>query len=111
MDKGNGMKCKVEIEISEDVLECAFEGARANYWIKGWDEVDGMIYVLDRYDESDHVLALTDKRLQKGVELLADHYPDQFRYLMVEDWKDYQGDAETGNLLVQLSLFGSVQYG
>ncbi len=51
-------------------------------------------------------VALTFKRLQKALEIMANEYPERF----AEIQKNH-GDADTGDCLLQLALFEELIYG
>lgn len=110
----------IQIEIPDktiaDVLCCAWEGG-SNYWA----EADGQPYDLEGnlllrsgdggipvYDLEDgrkrHTLTLTSVRA--GLSKMATKAPKQLGAILAED-----ADAITGDVLLQLCIFGEIKYG
>jgi hypothetical protein len=60
----------------------------------------------DETGEEPEELELTREKLIAGVKLFAQRYPKHFADMQTE-----RGDANTGDLFLQLSLLGSIVYG
>tara|TARA_R110000824_G_scaffold201667_4_gene385773 strand:- start:1538 stop:1927 length:390 start_codon:yes stop_codon:yes gene_type:complete len=107
-----------------DLLCSAFEGG-SNYWYeivrykfaKGKAGSDykykhievpfdgGAIIICDKEDPTTQA-KLDKAAIVKGLELMADKYPDHFK-----DWVDENADAETGDVFLQLCLFNEIVFG
>jgi len=116
-------KHTMTIEISEDNLfshiTAAIEGG-SNYWARidvgahqlGWANYFTASFTI--HEESDETkVAINGKlyrlsiaKLIKGLAVLRDKYPHHFCDIIKED-----GDATTGDVLVQCALFGDIVYG
>lgn len=113
------MKLKLEIEVPDECIVNALDNADIGYWatikkgcrshaelLKGnqtaiVEESEGP------HDDSDvSVHTLTGAKVRQGLKIMAEKYPHQFKYVMADDT-----DAESGDVLVQCSLFGELVYG
>ena len=121
------MKIKVEIEVTDeqidDLLTSAFEGG-SNYWYtidniktpfrgaagEAWRKTNEGILVIDKEAESDDDEVLGDylnrQKVKKGLQLMAEKYPTHWNNFINDN-----GDADTGDIFLQLCLFGSVVFG
>lgn len=134
------VKVTIEVEITDgmiyNLLCCALEGG-SNYWyqIKGYKEPahpmpnemggqifkhldyptspDGGLYIYDSVDgegggifDEKHTFLLDKKALEHGIELMAREYPERLKEVLEEN-----EDADTGDLFLQLCVFGEVIYG
>lgn len=104
-----------------DCLIAAFEGG-VGYWCQ-IDNVNGPAYnekqlfgvvsgqsylcLIDKEEGRRHT-KLTRPKIEAGLRLMAKNHPDDFRDMTSEDTS---GDAITGDVLLQLCLFGEVLYG
>jgi hypothetical protein len=66
----------------------------------------GAVIIKDIEREGGKEYKLTLGKLRKGVQLMAQKYPDHFQNMVTEN-----SDAITGDVLVQLSIFGELIYG
>lgn len=122
---------RVQIQVPDqkiaDVLCCGMEGGIA-YWsvIEGYREPKTMEFQMDtekvfkhidyalnlggavmlKDTETEIVHELTRDKLYKAVQMMADRYPRHFANLM-----DDNSDAETGDVLIQCAVLGSITYG
>jgi hypothetical protein len=107
-----------------DLLCCAFEGG-SNYWY--WinrfnypDEkilkleyphlelplIEGGSLLIDAQGDKEHSGKLLNlESIQKGLQLLHDNYCNHFNDLLTEN-----DDADTGDVFLQLCLFGEVVF-
>lgn len=104
-----------------DLLCCALEGG-SNYWYcianykfkegKGFGDYefahldvpfDGGSLLIQADDQ---YRVLDEAAMIKGLNLMAKNYPKHFEDFMNEDY-----DANTGDVFLQLSLFGEIVYG
>lgn len=84
-----------------DMIRCADIG----YWAE-CDGISVRVRIADDPAYAGKKYALTDARIRRGMQLMADKYPRHFAsYLADSD------DAETGDMLVQLVCFGEVIFG
>lgn len=70
----------------------------------------GAVLIIENDDEPDehkkrHRLTLDS--LREGARLMAEKYPQHYHNLLSES----ECDAETGDVLIQLALFGEIVYG
>jgi len=116
----------VPFQVVDDTLCSAVEGG-SNYWIAeriqiiqqpsdpNWDEwghnapLYGGIIEVAEYDEDEdkvtrHLFGL--EQLRSGLSVMAEKYPHHFGDMLSEN-----GDAITGDVLLQCCLFGDVVYG
>lgn len=108
---------KVTHTFDRERIECllisAFEGG-SNYWIKWAQAVQGGdIYdaafdygVRIRADGEPHSRLLNLAAMHKGLQDMADHHPRH-----MADFISGNDDATTGDVFLQLCLFGEVIYG
>lgn len=98
----------------ECLLVSAFEGG-SNYWIKWAKSVrEGDPFydaafdygVRIRADGEPHSRLLNLAAMQKGLQDMADHHPRH-----MADFIAGNDDATTGDVFLQLCLFGAVVYG
>lgn len=119
---------EIPYERLSGLLSCALEGG-SNYWYKivgsGAGKADfqyypdkrfshidnplstyGFLNIADREDETQagHVLNL--ETIHRGLSLMAEKYPSHF-----QDFINDNDDAETGDVFLQLCLFGEIIYG
>ena len=114
---------KVTHTIDHERLECllisAFEGG-SNYWIQKARSVNGgdeyeqafdygvRIWVSaergDPFSGKSFLLNLT--AMEKGLQVMADKFPHHMADILAEN-----DDATTGDVFLQLCLFGEVVYG
>ncbi len=114
-----------------DILTSALEGG-SNYWCRVVDclapmttwEFDsepkseqghwaqdfplnpgGKVLIVDKLDGDAGVLTLDAEAIQKGLNVLAEKYPWHITNILSEN-----DDAETGDVLLQCSLFGDIIY-
>ena len=108
-------------QIIKDVLSCALEGG-SNYWYEivefgNPDKIECKFehldlpmsdagYLIIKAKEDDPTYRLERITIQQGLQLMSMKYPSQFQDLVNEN-----SDAETGDILLQLSLFGELVYG
>lgn len=116
---------KIPLERVGDLLVSAFEGSNYWYTIEGWQEppafefrydeaqiYEPVDYPLNRYgnleisDPDGGLWDLTLPAIQRGLQLLADEYPQHW-----DDFQNHNADASTGDVFLQLCLFGKVVYG
>lgn len=110
----------------KDLLCCALEGG-SNYWynIKKYINpnkvkvefkhidlpfIDGCGLVIEDIeeggDEGIHFNILNKESMQKGLQIMADKYPEHFKNI-IED----NEDAETGDVFLQCSVLGDIVFG
>jgi hypothetical protein len=65
----------------------------------------GAIMIKDIEDDDNGIMLLNQETLQKGLQILAEKYPDHFANITKEN-----SDAETADCLVQCSLLGDIIY-
>lgn len=126
-----GKSVKITIEVSEEAIASALVSALeggTNYWLeileygkpkkltyrcdkqKIFKHIDypmnstGSIVLRDTQTGKDY--RLTRQKLNKAVKLMAEQYSQAFSDMINES-----GDAITGDMLVQLAVFGDVIYG
>ena len=58
------------------------------------------------YSDDCNYVILTKEKLLKGIQLMADKHPRHFN-----DWMEQNDDATTGDVLLQLALFGEIIFG
>lgn len=66
----------------------------------------GALLIVDEESDDDGVLTLDWNALQKGLTVMAERYPKTFSNIITGN-----ADANTGDMLLQCSLFGKVIYG
>lgn len=116
-------KHAITIEVTEEQLHneitSAIEGG-TQYWARvnvgahqaGWaNYFTATFTVIEISDEKAGVVegqsyTLSIEKLLKGLVVLRDKYPHHFCDILKED-----GDATTGDVLVQCALFGEIVYG
>ena len=108
---------KAQIEIDDDkiknLLISAFEGG-ANYWIDfvevargyGIYEAPFGAYVKVHPHDEEKGYLLTRKNMERGIQLMSEKYTHHFADLINEN-----DDAITGDVFLQLCLFGELIYG
>lgn len=121
------IKIKVEFEIKkqdvQDLLVCAFEGG-SNYW---YDELEPLKrtskggHASDRFynDLYDHGFRLVDKETGKSHEVKQSQFKTAFEKMQstenlsrhFTDVMEQNTDASTGDVFLQLLVFGDVIYG
>lgn len=99
----------------DSALVSALEGG-SNYWIK-WVEPAYNALTTERIVAGVHEITVTDEEgtkktlnraaIHKGLRLMAREQPRHFADLVSES----DADATTGDVLLQLCLFGEVVYG
>lgn len=109
---------KVNIEVKQELIVNALESANIGYWAavpKGADHEDllaGIAQAVVVESEGSHDGSsngrhtLTGAKVRKGLAVMAEKYPAHFAHLLGDD-----ADAETGDVLVQCSIFGVIVYG
>jgi len=69
------------------------------------------LLIEDRVDKAENrnsrLLRLNQAAIQKGLEVMAEKYPEHFAHAM----DIYRADGETGDVFLQCCLFGEVVYG
>ncbi len=111
-------KRDVPAERVNDLLCSAFEGG-SNYWIasarrerfEGYLQdvafnYDGAVFVKLQDEPEKGEMRLGREEIQRGLELFATKTPRHFG-----NWLDECDDASTGDVFLQLCLFGEVVYG
>lgn len=113
-----------------EVLCSAYEGG-SNYWAKQEDGKDSpyrfaetpialggipvaplelipgfVVTITDREADPPKRHRLTEAKLRRGLQVMAEKYPKHFADVMTEE-----GDADTGDVLLQCALFGKLVYG
>jgi hypothetical protein len=71
---------------------------------KFWEEETCGFDVTDA--EEGKIITVTRTAIAKGVKIMAEKYPDHFN-----DMVKMEGDANTGDVLLQCMTFGEVVYG
>lgn len=123
------MAFTITTEVSDqrvrDLLCCAMEGG-ISYWarVEGYDGdsgavefphfempfVGGAVLIRGILDENnDQLLRLDREAIQRGLILMAD--PSKVPPYHLANFMMESEDAETGDVLVQLALFGEIVYG
>ena len=113
-------------QIIEDTLVSALEGG-SNYWAVVIDmknkkpqrekpylptyittplSKDGVLILRDNEEDEGKVLELTREKIMQGIKVMAEKYPKHFGDMIAEN-----GDAITGDVLLQCALFREVKYG
>jgi len=112
-------------EQMENLLVTAFEGG-SGYWMyiksikyppgkERKDYGDFPVYevpfvkngaVIIGDNETEETWTLTLLKMKKGLRIMAKKYPHHFKDVLMED-----GDADTGDVFLQCSLFGELVYG
>ena len=119
-------KIQIEEQRVQDLLCCAMEGG-SDYWIQSYKKVYpagqtkaslGITYphlelpfkggslVIDSGEPDYNGKVLDMAAVRRGLHLLADKYPKLWADFMQEN-----EDADTGDVFLQLCLFGSVIFG
>ena len=116
-------KACVPSQAIADQVVTAIEGG-VNYWCKNYDLVlprspegfEKPFYSDPKFYEQDFKLTftphegdpkdLTPEKLQKGLDFLAEKYPDHLADILTE-----QGDASTADVFLQACLFQEIIYG
>lgn len=119
-------KIKVEIEITDDQLDnaiiSALEGG-SNYWymiqrVVGRKKTEflaqlpmagGALYIDDENADEPRLkkpVRVSRQSIIKGARIMAQKFPSHFADLMNDD-----ADAETGDVLLQCTVFGDAIYG
>jgi len=96
----------INLEIDDDIIRDAVGGAAIGYWASTfrWVSRDKMmIRLLEGDTGMEYVLAPGD--FQRGVQIMLARYPRRFADLVTRN-----GDATTGDLLVQCAAFGEEKY-
>lgn len=123
---------KLTREQLSDALTSAFEGG-SDYWChvmgcfappESWEfdsepksenghyaqdfplNPGGKVQIVDMLSGDDGVLTLDAESIQKGLSILAEKFPWHITNLVTDN-----ADAETGDALLQCSLFGDIIYG
>jgi hypothetical protein len=112
---------KVQVEVPEqfikDTLVSGFEGG-SGYWLQirndlkpmGKDYIETLfdtgLMVQDQLNEESGAIMLTKKMIEEGVSKMAIHQPRHFQDMVNEN-----GDAETGDVLLQFVVNGALLYG
>ena len=107
------VKHTIDRQRLEDLLVTAFEGG-SNYWIKWARSVDGGdLYqaafahgIRVKADDEEHTRLLNLTAMEKGLQVMADKFPHHLGDILAEE-----DDATTGDVFLQLCLFGDVIYG
>jgi hypothetical protein len=84
------------------------DGDKYSHWYydaKFWEDETCSIAVWDSEDE-DKRHVVTREMVTKGVQTMAEKYPDHFKDLVT-----MEGDANTGDVLLQCIVFGELIYG
>ena len=118
------IQVNVSEQIIEDTLTSALEGG-CNYWIvmTGMENKkpkrnepylpsylttplsdDGVLIITDIEDGK--ALNLTREKIDQGIKVMAEKYPNHFADMVSE-----RGDATTGDIMLQCAVFGEVRYG
>lgn len=109
---------EIEEERIDDLLTSAFEGG-SNYWYQidnqttpfegfageAWRQPGGIL-IKDMENEADPGKVLDAEAVERGLQLMADKFPSRWADFITEN-----DDAETGDVFLQLCLFGEVIYG
>jgi hypothetical protein len=106
-------KFSITVELNErqlhDHLTSAIEGG-SNYWARidvGKHQPGWLNYFTAKFTEdSGETHELTLDKLKAGLAVMAAKYPHHFKDVIMDN-----GDAETGDVLVQCALFGEIVYG
>lgn len=120
---------KVSEEAILDQLVSAFEGG-SNYWYlvnsvegitdeiranknlatveKWWEAIKngGKVVIHDAEEPEDHLGDLTMESIQEGLQILAEKYPE-----IVSDIVEGTGDAETGDVFLQVCVMKEIVFG
>jgi hypothetical protein len=107
---------EVSIQVPEQrVIDVVINGLETTQWcgvrnyhyahIERWFEGGNMLDVYNHY-EDDEPLQLSKQKLQRGLQLMSEKHP---RHLV--DIIEECDDATTGDVLLQLALFGEIVYG
>jgi hypothetical protein len=124
------MKYDVTKEQLSSLLTSAFEGG-SNYWCElnrkitpsKWEFVTepkaskhyledyplnpgGALLLTDKLEEESSPYRLDWEQLQKGLQIMADKYPESFLLIINEN-----DDANTGDCFLQCCIFGEEIYG
>lgn len=106
-------------ELFKDLICTALEGG-SNYWytIDYHNRIDGEYYheipfrpdgslgITDLHGELEAPINLTEEKIIKAWELLRKEYPRHYQDAVQENH-----DADTGDILLQLALFGKLVFG
>lgn len=98
---------KITIEVPSKVVIDCMNNAGSRYWARDltWNGTKG--HVTEHGGEGlNHRHSISLRRIKKGLALLAAKNPSRFAELTRQDY-----DAETGDILLQLMVFGEVKYG
>ncbi|TRZ80178.1 hypothetical protein D4R86_04795 [bacterium] len=118
--------CKKTFEDQDikDLLCCAFEGG-SNYWYHiqtaiNPDKIEcefrhldlpmsenGYLIIKDIEDDDDYpeLYKLNRQSIEKGLQIMADKYPEHFHNFDIDN-----ADAETGDVFLQCCLFGEIVF-
>lgn len=62
-------------------------------------------------DETSKVFEITEEKIQVGLVLVAKRYPKIFAEEFLENENDYNGDANSADVFLQMCVFGKLVYG
>ena len=103
---------KVIVEIPAKHINGCLRGARIGYWgyVTDLDFFGGVVdlHITEQADNVDPIAKhhLNDAALTRGLQLMAQEWSKTFSELMTGYY-----DADTGDILIQLCVFGEVKYG
>lgn len=123
---------QVSRERISDLLCCAFEGG-SNYWYEIRSYVKptsftfymdnefsifrhldyplnegGEVHICDKNDDADEVFTLSLTTIQNGIRLMSEDVRYRSHW---QDFLDGNEDADTGDVFLQLCLYGEVVFG
>lgn len=93
----------------DDFKEGGKQQPKDNYW--HWSQLipttpDCAILITDREDDSAPEYRLDMDAIERGLQVMADNFPNAFAEILTEN-----DDSETGDILLQCCLFEDVIYG
>lgn len=108
----------ITVKVNDELVANALDSADIGYWARvpqGCGDhkklLDGKATAtVEEFDESTgettKTHTLTGEKVRIGLSIMAEKYPRHFQDVVADN-----ADAETGDVLVQLSLFGEIVYG
>lgn len=101
----------IAITVKNDTVREVVGGAGCDYWCDfrddrhAWDRDKMQLTVVEVGDKKPKVHTVGPKDFERAVGIMAEKFPQQFAAIMEENY-----DRVTGDLLVQLAIFGEDKY-
>lgn len=101
----------IAINVKNEIVRDAIGGAGCNYWCDfrdprhAWDRDKLQLTLVETGDGEPKVHTINRPDFERAVALLAEKFPQHFAELVEEN-----ADRVTGDLIVQLAIFGEDKY-